>query len=119
MKYIDGFVLVVPTKKLAAYKKLAQKAAKVWMEYGALQYVECVGDHMDVGFGVPFNKLAGSKKGEVVVFSYIVYKSRAQRDRIGKKIMADPRMAEMCDPKNMPFDMKRMSCGGFKMLVEK
>lgn len=118
MAYIDAFVLVVPKKKLAAYKALAQKAGKVWKEHGALDYHECVGDDLNMGFGLPFPKLAGSKPSEVVMFSYIVYKSKAQRNAVNKKVMSDKRMGEMCDPKNMPFDMKRMACGGFKTLVQ-
>lgn len=117
-RYVDGFVLVVPKKKLAAYRRLAQMAAKVWMEYGALQYCECVGDDLRPKCGVPFPKLANTKPGETVVFSWIAYKSRAHRDRVNAKIMKDPRIASMCDPKNMPFDMKRMSYGGFEVLVE-
>lgn len=116
-KYVDGFVVPVPTKKLAAYKKIATMASKIWKEYGALDYVECVGDDLDVPFGTSFTKQMKSKKGETVVFSYIVYKSKAHRDAVNKKVMKDKRLAEMCDPKNAPFDMKRMLYGGFKVLV--
>ena len=117
-RYVDGFVLLVHTKKLAAYKKLAAAASKVWLEHGALQYVETEGDDLTPGFGLPFTKLTKAKKGETVVFSWIMYKSRAHRDRVNAKVMKDKRLAAMCDPKNMPFDMKRMSCGGFKTMVD-
>ena len=117
-RYVDGFVLVVPKKKLAAYKTLAKKASKVWKEYGALEYRECAGDDLKTGFGVPFPKLANAKASETVVFAWIVYTSKAHRDATNKKIMKDPRIAAMCDPKNTPFDMKRMSMGGFKVMVE-
>lgn len=116
-KYVDGFVVPVPTKKIAAYKKIAVMASKICKEHGALDYVECVGDDLDVPFGTPFTKQMKSKKGETVVFSYIVYKSKAHRDAVNKKIMKDKRLQEMCDPKNAPFDMKRMLYGGFKVLV--
>lgn len=117
-RYVDGFVLAVPRKKLAAYRTLARKASKIWMEHGALAYCECVGDDLAPSFGVPFPKLARVKPGETVVFSWVAYKSRAHRDRVNARIMKDPRMLSMCDAKNMPFDMKRMSYGGFKVLVE-
>ena len=118
MAYVDGFLLVVPKTKLAFYKKMATAASKVWMEHGALAYHECVGDDMSPQFGVPFPKVAKAKPSEVVVFSYIVYKSKADRNKVNAKVMKDKRLAEMCDPKNMPFDMKRMAYGGFKTLVE-
>lgn len=117
MSYVDGFLLAVPKAKLSAYRALARKAGKIWMEYGALQYVECVEDDVPPGKTTSFPKAVKLKEDEVVVFSYIVYKSRAQRDRINKKVMADPRLAGM-DPKTMPFDGKRMIWGGFKGLVE-
>jgi uncharacterized protein YbaA (DUF1428 family) len=117
MKYVDGFVLVVSKKKLAAYRKVARQGAAVWKEYGALEYKECVGDDLDVKWGVPFPRLLKLKSHETAVFSWIVYKSRAQRDRINAKIMKDPRFASM-DPNSMPFDVNRMVYGGFKVLVE-
>lgn len=117
MSYVDGFLLPVPKKNLDAYRRMARKAAKIWKEYGALDYCECVGDDLTPAFGLPFPKLLKLKRGETVVFSWIVYKSKAHRDRVNKKIMNDPRMAAMCDPKNMPFDPKRMAYGGFKTLV--
>ena len=117
MDYVDGFVLAVPRRKLEAYQKLAKRAGKIWKEYGALQYRECVGDDLKAQGGIPFPKLIKQKPGEVVVFSWITYKSKAQRDRIMKKVMEDPRLADMMDPDNMPFEMKRMAYGGFKTIV--
>ena len=117
MSYVDGFVLVVPKKKIAAYKKMAARAATVWKDHGALDYRECVGDDLKVKMGLRFPKLAKTKAGETVVFSYIVYKSRAHRDRVNAKVMKDKRLFEGM-PKEMPFDMKRMAYGGFKTLVE-
>ena len=118
MKYVDGFLLAVPKKNIQAYRRMAQKAAKIWKQYGALDYKECVGDDLNVKMGVPFPRLAKVKPGETVVFSYIVYKSRTHRDRVNAKVMKDPRVANMCDPKSMPFDTKRMCYGGFKVLVD-
>ena len=117
MSYVDGFVLVVPKRKLAVYKKMASRAAMVWKDHGALDYRECVGDDLKVKMGLPFPKLAKTKPSETVVFSYIVYKSRAHRDRVNAKVMKDKRLFEGM-PKEMPFDMKRMAYGGFKTLVE-
>ena len=116
MSYVDGFVL--PVKDVDAYRKMASKAGKIWMEHGALGYKECVGDDMNPAFGVPFPKISKAKEGETVVFAFIIYKSRAHRDKVNAKVMKDPRMGEGCDPKNMPFDMKRMVYGGFKTLVD-
>ena len=117
MSYVDGFVVPVPEKYLADYRKMASKAGKVWMEHGALQYIECVADDVKPGKVTSFPQSVKLKAGEVVVFSWIVYKSRAQRDRINKKVMADPRLADMMDPKTLPFDGKRMFWGGFKPIV--
>jgi uncharacterized protein YbaA (DUF1428 family) len=117
-RYVDGFVLPMPRKNLAAYRRMARLGSKVWKDHGALEYRECVGDDLKIGFGVPFPRLAKVKPGETVVFAWIVYKSRADRDRINQKVMKDPRIAKMMDPKAMPFDVKRMTCGGFKVLVE-
>lgn len=118
MSYVDGFVLVVPKKNLKAYMALAKKAAKIWKEYGALEYSEAVGDDLNTKWGVPFPKLAKAKKGETVVFAWIVYKNRKHRNEVNKSVMKDKRLQKMCDPTNMPFDMKRMSMGGFEMMVK-
>ena len=117
MSYVDGFVLVVPKKKLAAYKRMATVAGKVWRDHGAIDYRECVGDDLKVKFGMPFTKLAKTKASETVVFSFIVYKSRAHRDKVNAKVMADKRITASMT-KEMPFDPKRMAYGGFKTLVE-
>lgn len=116
MKYVDGFVLPLPKKNIAAYKKLAKTAGKIWREHGALEYRECVGENLDVKMGLPFTKLVKLKPGETVVFAYIVYKSRAHRDRVNAKVMKDPRCAAMGQD-GMPFDPKRMAYGGFEVLV--
>lgn len=118
MPYVDGFVLPVPKKKLPAYRRMAQKAGKVWREHGALEYRECVGDDLNVKGMASFLRLVKPKPGETVLFSWIVYQSRAHRDRVVAKVMKDPRLATMMEPKSMPFDMKRMVYGGFKTLVD-
>ncbi len=118
MSYVDGFLLPVPNENLAAYRALARKAGKIWMEYGALAYFEGWGDDVPPGKVTSYDKSVKLKPGETVVFSYIVYKSRKDRDRINKKVMADPRLAAMGDPNKMPFDGKRMMWGGFKGIVE-
>jgi uncharacterized protein YbaA (DUF1428 family) len=118
MRYVDGFLLPVPKKNLPAYRRMAQKAGKIWREHGALDYKACVGDDLKTKMGVPFPKSAKAKPGETVVFSSIVYRSRAHRDRVNAKVMKDPRFAAMCDPKSMPFDVTRMVYGGFKVLVD-
>lgn len=115
MSYVDGFVLPVPKKHLAAYKRMARLGAKIWREHGAVDYRECVGDDLAVKFGMPFTKLVKPKRGETVVFSFIVFKSRAHRDKVNAKVMADKRLQGT--PKSMPFDIKRMAYGGFKTLV--
>ena len=117
MSYVDGFVLAVPKAKLEDYKEMARKAGEVWMEHGALAYTECVGDDVPVGKRTSFPQSVKLKEGEVVVFSWIIYKSRRERDRINKLVMADPRLADMMDPKALPFDGKRMFFGGFKAIV--
>lgn len=117
MAYVDGFVLAVPQENLAAYRRLAAKAGRVWKEHGALQYVECVADDVKPGKSTSFPQSVKLKAGEVVVFSWIVYASRAQRDRINSRAMADPRIASM-KPGDMPFDPKRMFWGGFKTIVQ-
>jgi len=118
MRYVDGFIVAVPKKNLAAYKKIATKAGKIWKEYGALEYVEAVAEDVKPGKLTSFPQSVKLKPGETVVFSWIVYKSRADRDRIMKKVMSDPRLAKMMDPKDMPFDGKRMIYGGFETIVE-
>ncbi len=117
MNYVDGFVLPVPKQNLPAYRRVAQKAGKIWKEHGALEYIECVGDDVKMGKLTSFPQSVKLKPDETVVFSWIVYKSRAQRDRVNAKVMKDPRMAPMMDPKSMPFDGKRMFWGGFKIFV--
>ncbi|HTE54703.1 MAG TPA: DUF1428 domain-containing protein [Kofleriaceae bacterium] len=117
MSYVDGFVVPVPRKNLAAYRSLARKSGKIWREYGALAYVECVGDDVKPGKRTSFPQSVKLKPDEVVVFSWIVYKSKSERNRINKQVMADKRIAGM-DPKAMPFDGKRMFFGGFKSLIE-
>ena len=117
MNYVDGFVLAVPKKNLTAYRRMAKAASRIWREHGALEYRECVGDDLQVKMGLPFPKLSKAKAGETVVFAWIGYKSRADRDKVNAKVMKDPRILKMCDPKKTPFDVKRMSYGGFKVFV--
>jgi uncharacterized protein YbaA (DUF1428 family) len=118
MSYVDGFIVAVPKKKLAAYRRLATKAGKVWREHGALDYREWVAEDVKVGKLTSVPRSVKMKPGETVVFSWITYKSRAQRDRVNAKVMADARLKSMMDPKSMPFDTKRMIYGGFKKLVK-
>ncbi len=117
MAYVDGFIVPVPKKKLAAYRSLARLAGKIWRELGALDYQEYIADDVKVGKVTSFPRSVKLKPDEVVVFSYIVYKSRRDRDRVNSKVMKDPRLAKMVDPKAMPFDGKRLIYGGFKTLV--
>jgi len=118
MAYVDGFIVPVPKKKMTAYLAMARKAAKVWREHGALQQVECVADDVKVGKYTSFPRSVKLKPGETVVFSWIVYKSRADRDRVNAKVMKDPRLDKMMKGKEMPFDAKRMIYGGFKTKVD-
>lgn len=118
MRYVDGFLIAVPEKNLKLYRSIAQKAGKIWKEHGALQYIEALGDDLEVKFGTSFQKTAKTKPGETVIFSFIVYKSRADRDRVNAKVMSDPRMKKMMETGPMPFDIKRMSYGGFKSIVD-
>jgi uncharacterized protein YbaA (DUF1428 family) len=118
MRYVDGYVVPVPKKNLAAYRRLAQTAGKVWRDHGALEYIECVADDVKPGKHTSFPQSVKLKPGETVVSAYIVYKSRAHRDRVNAKVMKDPRLAKMMDPKAMPFDAKRMFWGGFKAIVD-
>ena len=118
MPYVDGFIVAVPKKNVKAYRTMSKKAGKVWREYGALDYKECIADDVKMGKWTSFPRSVKMKKNETVVFSYIVYKSRADRDRCLKKVMEDPRLAKMMNPKKMPFDAKRMIYGGFKVFVD-
>jgi uncharacterized protein YbaA (DUF1428 family) len=118
MSYVDGFVVPVPTSKLAEYRKMANRAGRIWREYGALDYREWVADDVKPGKTTSFPQSVKLKAGETVVFAYVVYKNKRDRDRINKLVMADTRLADMMDPKKMPFDGKRMFWGGFKKLVE-
>lgn len=118
MSYVDGFVVPVPKKNLAAYKRMSRKMGKIWREHGALEFRECVADDVKPGKLTSFPQAVKLKPDEVVVFSWIVYKTRAQRDRINAAGMKDPRLAAMMNPKSMPFDGKRMFFGGFKLMVD-
>ncbi len=118
MSYFDSFVLPLPKANLAAYKKMAKLAARVWMDHGATSYVECIADDVKPGKVTSFPQSVKAKKNEVVVVAFVTYKSRAQRDAVLRRVMKDPRLAEMMDPKAAPFDANRMFWGGFKGLVE-
>ncbi len=117
MPYVDGFLLPVPKRNLAAYRRMAAEGGKIFRKHGALEFRECVGDDVNIKGMRSFTRAVGCKPGETVFFSYIVYKSRADRDRVNKKVMQDPAVEKMMG-KKMPFDMKRMFCGGFKVFVE-
>jgi uncharacterized protein YbaA (DUF1428 family) len=117
-RYVDGYVLPVPKRKVEAYRRMAQSAGRIWRDHGALEFRECVGDDLNVKMGVPFPRRIKVKPGETVAFSWITFKSRAHRDRVNAKVMKDPRMAKMMDPKAMPFDSKRMLYGGFSVIVD-
>jgi uncharacterized protein YbaA (DUF1428 family) len=117
MAYVDGFVIPVPKKNLAAYRRIAKQAGRIWKKYGAIEYRECVGDDLAVKYGMPFPRLTKLKSGETVVFSWIVYTSKAHRNSVNKKVMADPRIAKMMKMKPI-FDDKRMTYGGFKVMVD-
>ncbi len=118
MSYADGFVLPVPKKNLDAYRRMSRKAGKIWKELGALDYKECAGDDLKAKGMASFSKTIGVKRGETVVFSWILYKSRQHRDRVNAKVMTDPRIAKMMVGKPMPFDVKRMLYGGFRVIVD-
>ena len=117
MPYVDGFVLPVPRRQVANYRRIARRAGKLWREHGALEYRECAGDDLKVTFGAAFPRIARAKSGETVFFSYITYKSRAHRDRVNARVMKDPRMQKLINTP-MPFDLKRMAYGGVKVLVD-
>jgi uncharacterized protein YbaA (DUF1428 family) len=120
MAYVDGFLLALPKKNVQLYRRISQKAGKIWRSHGALEYRECVGDDIKPkkGMGMPFARTVRLKPGETVVFSWIVYRSRAQRDSVNAKVMKDPRMTKMMEEGPMPFDVKRMAYGGFKVIVD-
>ena len=117
-KYVDGYVLPVPRKKLQAYRRMAQKAARIWREHGAVEFRECVGEDLRTKMAKSFPSLVKPKPGETIVFSWIVFKSRADRDRVNARVMKDSRLAKMMDQKAMPFDSKRMAYGGFEIMVD-
>ena len=119
MAYIDGFVFPIPKRNVAAYRRIATKAGRIWLEHGALEYRECIGDDLDhEGMVSSFAKRMRTKRGETVGFAWIVYRSRAHRDSVNRKVMADPRIAATMDPKNPPFEMRKMLYGGFKVIVD-
>jgi uncharacterized protein YbaA (DUF1428 family) len=118
MAFVDGFVFPLARKNVDAYLRIARKAGRVWKEHGALEYKECIGEDLKVTTGLPFTRVARAKSNETVVFSWILYKSRTHRDRVNRKVMKDPRLASMMDPKSMPFDIKRMVYGGFRVRVD-
>jgi len=118
MSYVDGYVLPVPKKNLRAYARMARKAGKIWREHGAIEFRECVANDVKPGKFTSFPQSVKLKPGETVIFSWIVFKSRAHRDSVNSKVMKDPRLADMMNPKALPFDGKRMFWGGFKILVE-
>jgi uncharacterized protein YbaA (DUF1428 family) len=117
-RYVDGFVIALPKRNIDAYRRMSQTAGKVWKEYGALEYRECIGDDLNIKMGTSFPRLVKLKPNETAAFSWIVYKSRKHRDSVNAKVMKDPRIQKMMDKKSMPFDDKRMSYGGFKILVD-
>ena len=116
MKYVDGYILPVPKKNLKAYIRMARMGERMWRKHGALDYKECVGDDLKTKWGIPFPRMMKLKPGEAVIFSYVVFKSRAHRDRVNARVMKE--IKKMCGPKDMPFDVKRMVYGGFKVLVD-
>lgn len=117
MSYLDGYVLPLPRKHIKAYRRIASKAGRIWKEHGALDYKECIGEDLKIKGMVPFTKFGKAKAGETVVFAYVLFKSRKHRDAVNAKVMKDPRLQAICDPENMPFDVKRMAYGGFKVIV--
>ena len=118
MPYVDGFVVPVPKKSVDAYRRMARKAGKIWREHGALEFRECIADDVKKGKVTSFPQAVKLKPNETVAFSWIVYKSRAHRDRVNAKVMKDPRLHKMMETKDVPFDAKRMIYGGFKLLVD-
>ena len=118
-RYVDGFLIPIPKKNLTAYRRMADAAGKVWKQRGALEYIECTGDDLRIKMGIPFPRRAKAKRGETVLFSWIVYKSKAHRNHVNARVMKDPRIQSMMSGKKCPFDMKRMTYGGFKVLVDR
>lgn len=118
MHYVDGYLLAVPKRNVGKYRSMARLAGKIWKEHGAVQYFECIADDVKPGKWTSFPQAVKLKKGEVVFFSFIIFRSRKQRDRVNAKVMKDPRLGKYMDPKKLPFDGKRMIWGGFKGLVE-
>ncbi|MGQ0675162.1 MAG: DUF1428 domain-containing protein [Rhodospirillales bacterium] len=117
-EYVDGFIVPVPKRNVGAYRRMARKAGRIWREHGALEFRECIADDVKMGKWTSFPRSVMRKPSETVVFAYIVYRSRADRDRVNAKVMKDRRLAKMMQPKAMPFDGKRMIYGGFKVLVD-
>ena len=117
-RYVDGFLLPVPKKKLAEYVRMARKAGRIWLEHGAVAFMENTADDLKSPMSLSFDKVGKLKAGETILFSFIVFKSRAHRDRVNKKVMSDPRLNDMMEGKAMPFDVKRMAYGGFKSIVD-
>jgi uncharacterized protein YbaA (DUF1428 family) len=117
-KYVDGFVIPLQKDKIELYRTMAEKACRIWKEHGALEFRECVGDDLEVKDQASFSHLAGTKPDETVIFSWIGFESRESRDQVNAKVMADPRIKQMCDASNSPFDFKRMAYGGFKIIVD-
>lgn len=117
-RYVDGFVIPIPKRNLAKYRRIARRAGEIWMEYGAVEYLECVGDDLDIKGVISFKKLARLKRGETALFSFIVYRSKADRDKVNGRVMKDPRIATMMTDQDSPIDMKRMSYGGFRAIVD-
>lgn len=118
MPYVEGYVLPVPKRNVQAYARMARKAGRIWREHGALEFRECIGEDLAVKMGAPFTRIFKAKPGETVFFSWIVFRSRADRDRVNAKVMKDPRLGATMGPGPMPFDVKRMAYGGFKVLVD-
>jgi len=116
-KYVDGFVIPVPKKNLKAYMRMATQAAAVWREHGALEYRECAGDDLSPPFALPFPRGIRARRGETIVFAWILYRSRAHRNQVNARVMKDPRIAALCNPESLPFDGDRMLYGGFKVIV--
>ena len=119
MAYVDGFLLPIPRRNVKRYKVMAQLAARVWREHGAVEYHECVGDDLKVKMGMSFLRASRARAGETAIFAWILYKSRAHRDRVNKKVMKDPRIVKMMEDTQMPFDVKRMAYGGFRVIVSR